>query len=202
VFALQEALTAAQATITTLVSAHNTNEAAITEAQRSADAAIALAQRPSMESGTAVGGSPSGGGGDALPGGGDGGAAAEGFAAGLPTGHDSGGELTALRAGQILGGTANEWASLANGEATQAARDAHQEELLLRMIWHLNNAGFQAGRQQNPSGAISVDKLTVIVDGVLRAYDMFTGGAYSDPIGIHVIEVAPPNQVADPGTPD
>ena len=30
------------------------------------------------------------------------------------------------------------------------------------MIWHLRLAGFQAGRQKNPSGAISDDKLTII----------------------------------------
>lgn len=197
---LEGRLQQAQTTITTLVAAHNTNEAAITQAQRSADQALALAQRPTSGGGTVVG--TPGDGGDALPGGGDGGAAAEGFAASLPTGHDSGGSLTALRAGQIAGGTGNEWAALANAAPSQAVRDANQEELLLRMIWHLNTAGFQAGRQQNPSGAISVDKLTVIVDGVLRAYDMFTGGAFSDPIGLHMIEVAPPVQVADPGTPD
>ena len=38
------------------------------------------------------------------------------------------------------------------------------------MIWHLHLAGFQAGRQRNPSGAISIDKLTIVhqrrVEGV------------------------------------
>jgi len=46
-------------------------------------------------------------------------------------------------------------------------------ELLRRAIWHLHLAGYQSGRQRNPSGAISNDKLTIAIDGAWRAYDIF-----------------------------
>ena len=42
------------------------------------------------------------------------------------------------------------------------------------MIWHLKLAGFEAGRQKNPSGAISGDKLTVFLEGKWVAYDCFS----------------------------
>jgi hypothetical protein len=137
-----------------------------------------------------------------LPGGGDGGEMAQGFAAALPTGHDAGGELTPTRAGQIVGGTVNEWIALTAAAPTQAVRDANQLELLLRMIWHLRLAGFSAGRQRNPSGATSGDKLTVVVNGVLRAYDVFQGVAFGDALPVHILEVTPAAMLDDPGTAD
>jgi hypothetical protein len=102
----------------------------------------------------------------------------------------------------LICGTGNEFSALKNATATQAQRDANQEELLLRMIWHLKQGGFSAGRQQNPSGAISGDKLTVVVDAVLRAYDVFPGVAFSAPLTTQMLEVAPPVMVDVPGTPD
>jgi hypothetical protein len=42
----------------------------------------------------------------------------------------------------------------------------------------------------------------VVVDGVLRAYDVFSGGPPSDPVSTHMNEVAPPVMVADAGIPD
>lgn len=284
VFALQEALTAAQATITSLVSASNTNETAVSTAQKSADQALSLAQTPTT-------GNPSGPTPVSPPAGSPGsqtnpiiamssdpakiaasvrlslqsygigfdptndqywidkastvaqfsngkwylgwnaywheranptntgsadpnlgdlpspletdqGQAAAGFAAAPATGHDGGGALSAFRAGQILGGTATEWAALGAAAGSQAIRDANQEQFLRRMIWHLNNAGFTAGRQMNPSMVLSADKLTVTVDGTLRAYDMFTGPPFTMALGVHVLEVFPANQVADAGIPD
>ena len=118
------------------------------------------------------------------------------------TGHDTGGPLNAVRAGQLVCGTGNEFSALKNPVATSAIRQANLEELLRRMIWHLQQGGFTAGRQQNPSGVISQDKLTVIVDGVLRAYDVFSGGPPSDPVTTHMDEVAPPVMVSDAGIPD
>lgn len=195
---LEARLTAAQATITTLVAGHNTNEIAIAEATRKATTALALAQVPGRAPTSDTG---NGGNGD-LPGGGDGGAGNVGCSAAGATGHDTGGLLNAIRAGQIVCGTGNEFSALKNPVATLAEREANLEELLRRMIWHLQLAGFSAGRQRNPSGVISKDKLTVVVDDVLRAYDVFGGVDPSDPVPTQMSEVAPPEKVDDLGIPD
>lgn len=201
VFALQEQLTAASGTIDALMTATNANSADVATALTKAQQALAERQVASAGEDTdAVApnepGSP-------LPGGGDGGAVAEGIAAGLPTGHDTGGVLSGVRAGQIIGGTANEWAALRNVTATVAERQANAEALLLRIIWHLKQAGFSAGRQRNPSGLISPDKLAVEVDGVIRAYDLFI--SYDDnTIAMQVAgnEVPGAQLVDDAGLPD
>ena len=71
------------------------------------------------------------------------------------------------------------------------------------MIWHLQLAGFQAGRQRNPSGVLSNDKLTVFADGAWHAYDVFNDlGAPGVPMKVQFWEVTPPNYFADPGIPD
>jgi hypothetical protein len=198
IFALQEQLTAAQATITSLVSGHNTNETNITTATRHATAALAQAAASQAAADTA-GGAGAGG----LPGGGDKGKFQEGIDAGLPTGHDSGGLLTAVRGGQILGGVSNEFIALRNPTATVDARLVNAEELLMRIIWHLLQAGFTVGKQRNPSGLLSRDKLAIEVDAVLRVYDIFV--SFDDnTIQLQVAgnEVPLPVLVAEAGTPD
>ena len=70
------------------------------------------------------------------------------------------------------------------------------------MIWHLQLAGFQSGRERNPSGAISGDKLTVVADGAWHVYDVWTLGGAGRPISVIFYEVFPPNPVADGGIPD
>lgn len=202
VFALTEQLTAAQATITSLVGASNANEAAVTKAQRSADMALSISQTEE----TTVPGGPGGDGGggeEPLPGGGDGGDGNEGCAAGLPDGHDTGGLLTAIRAGQLVCGTGNEFSALRNPTGSGEERDANAEELIRRCIWHLRQGGFSAGRQQNPSGLLSKDKLTVVVDEVLRAYDCFIGkGDFANQMQMAMNEVGPAVMVDDEGIPD
>jgi hypothetical protein len=111
------------------------------------------------------------------------------------------GELTAYRAGLIIGGTANEYPALVAVAADQATRDANQLELLLRTIWHLNQAGFTAGRQRNPSGLLSQDKIAVVEAGVTRAFDVYTG-TFDVVMTVQALQVAPANLVADSGTPD
>ncbi len=76
-------------------------------------------------------------------------------------------------------------------------------DLLRRTIWHLRHAGFEAGRQKNPSGAISGDKLTVFADGGWHAVDIFYDyGAPGVPIKVIFLEVFPASPVADEGVPD
>lgn len=197
IFDLEERLAASQATIKTLVDGQNATEAKLQVVDRHANEALAVTQDP--EKTTAEGGGED----EELPGGGDGGAGAEGCATAGADGHDGGGTLSAERAGQIVCGTGAEFPALLVATATIEERDDNAEELMLRAVWHLRQAGFEAGRQQNPSGLLSRDKLTVIVDGVTRAYDIFQGkGDFATPMTTQMLEVAPPVMVDDPGTPD
>jgi hypothetical protein len=198
VFSLEERLQAAQTTIASLVGAANDNETSVVAAQQAADDALALSQRPGEESGSDV---PTPGGG--LPGGGDGGGGQTGCAAGLPSGHDSGGLLTAIRAGQLVCGTGNEWAVLRNPTPDLPTRESNAEELLRRMIWHLQQGGFTAGRQRNPSNLISKDKLTVVVDGFTRVYDVFTSyDTFTIQMQTQMFEIGGANMVSDAGIAD
>ncbi len=131
----------------------------------------------------------------------DGGETARGVADAGGDGDIGTGETTAYRAGLIIGGTAHEYPALVAIVADEATFDANRVELLLRTIWHLNQAGFTAGRQRNPSGILSTDKLAVIESGVTRAFDCYTG-TFTAGMTVQAIQVSPPNLVADPGTPD
>jgi hypothetical protein len=132
----------------------------------------------------------------------DGGATAAGVAAAPATGHPAGAyDGSANRAGLIIGGTAHEWPALIAITADQAARDANMETLLRRMVWHLILDGYTAGRQRNPSGIVSLDKLCVVEAGTLRCFDVFTG-VYTAPMTVQAIQVSPANLVIDAGIPD
>lgn len=129
--------------------------------------------------------------------------AQHGFGAAGVTGHVSGVvPLTAFVAGQIIGGTATEFPALFKAFTNDAAAAVATEEYTLRVIWHLQQAGFTAGRQRNPSGLISKDKITVFLGGVYKAYDISSGSAARVAMVAHIIGVGPANYVADPGTPD
>ena len=77
------------------------------------------------------------------------------------------------RAEQVVNATASEFAGLTAARGSEAEAQAAATELLRRVIWHLRHAGFDAGRQKNPSGAISGDKLTMFADGAWHAVDIF-----------------------------
>ena len=198
IFDLEERLQARATDISNLIDGHNKNERMIEDVESTARLALTQGPLPTVPG---VGG---GTGGEAPPpGGDDGGEAQSGCSAGLPSGHDSGGLLTAIRAGQIVCGTGNEWIALRNPTADLATRLSNAEELLLRIIWHLRLAGFQAGRQRNPSNLISGDKITVVVNGVLRAYDIFINlDGFTIQMGMHMGEVFPANMVDTTGTAD
>jgi hypothetical protein len=117
--------------------------------------------------------------------------------------HVGPGPLAAWRAEQVVNATANEFAYLLVPRATSDEKIAASAELLRRMIWHLQHAGFQAGRQRNPSGAISNDKLTVFADGTWREYDVFFD-MDNPSVATKVIfyEIFAANHVPDGGIPD
>jgi len=117
--------------------------------------------------------------------------------------HVAAGPLTSARAQQAVFATSNEFAYLKAPRSTGAQAGAAAEELLRRTIWHLRLAGYQSGRQRNPSGAISNDKLTIAIDGAWRAYDIFMDyGAPGVTMRVIFKEVFPPNSVADSGISD
>lgn len=117
--------------------------------------------------------------------------------------HIGFGPPTTARAQQVVFATSNEFAHLRAPRATRAQAEAAAAELLRRTIWHLRLAGYQSGRQKNPSGAISNDKLTIAIDGAWRSYDIFMDyGAPGTTMRVIFKEVFPPNSVADAGIPD
>lgn len=117
--------------------------------------------------------------------------------------HVGPGPLAGWRAEQVVRATADEFAHLLAPRATDAEAVAQSEELLRRMIWHLQHAGFQAGRQRNPSGAISNDKLTVFADNAWHAFDVFYDyGVAHQQTQVIFYEVFPPNMLPDGGIPD
>ena len=105
-------------------------------------------------------------------------------------------------AGKIICGTGNEYPALADVAVDQPTRDANTEELLGRMIWHLQQHGFIAGKQQNPSGTTSGDKIAFVVDGIEVAYDVFSLNPFDQPIGVHMIPVSPAHLIPDGGVSD
>jgi hypothetical protein len=102
----------------------------------------------------------------------------------------------------IVCGTAHEFSSLLLPVVDQPTRDANVLELLGRMIYHLQLAGFAAGKQRNPSGLVSTDKLTVQQGTTWWAYDVFSLVPFDQPLSTQMIPVGGANTVADGGIPD
>lgn len=145
------------------------------------------------------GGGGGGGGGD--NGGGGGGGGSNGGCRAGSQGHQTGSKDVGL-AEDIVRGTANEYPCLTavfntEGEALDAA-----EQLLRRMIWHLQLAGFGSARQKNPSGLISKDKLNINIAGKWHTYDVFRLGYAHVASSVTFNEVTPPNPQTDGGIPD
>jgi hypothetical protein len=152
---------------------------------------------------------PSGGGTPGEPpppgGGGGGGGTGSGSCADSPgTGHyDPGGPLTNERARKICCGTGDEWSNLRVPTTDLATRESNAEQLTRRVIWHLNQGGFTAGRQQNPSLAISKDKLAIVISGETRAFDIYSDyDAWTNTLRMQWSEVFPAVLVADAGIAD
>lgn len=116
------------------------------------------------------------------------------------------GPLTPGRAEQVVRATGQEFPQLLATFSSDAAATDAAEELLLRTIWHLQLAGFQAARQQNPSGLISNDKLCIYVGygtySQWTAYDIFSLGYANVPTTVHFVEISGANPISDPGLAD
>lgn len=117
--------------------------------------------------------------------------------------HVGPGPLSEDRAKQVVFATSKEYPYLTTARNTEDESRAAALELLRRMIWHLKLAGFQAGRQKNPSGAISGDKLTVFLDGKWEAYDVFSSvGTPGRATPVIFLYVGSGNTIPDEGIPD
>jgi hypothetical protein len=197
IFDLQDQLKAAQTNLTNIAGAVNTMNGNLDQTTQLAKQAYALAQSP--DTSPPLPGDPPSGGDPPCP---DDGQAGAGVMAAGPDGHPGVVPLDAFSAGLVIGGTAHEYPLLLAPTIDQPTRDAFMEELLLRMIWHLQQVGFTAGRQRNPSLAISKDKLTVNLGGEAVAYDVFQGVSYTEALPVKADRVCPADYVADPGTPD
>lgn len=118
------------------------------------------------------------------------------------SGHVPPGPLTADRAQQVVFATAAEFPRLTAVFPTDQQASNAATELLLRMIWHLHLAGYQAGRQRNPSGLISGDKLTILINGGWHAYDVMSLGFAGRATTVQFLEIGSPVYVPEPGIPD
>jgi len=197
VMAMEETLTAQASTIQQQAGTIQTLQTQVTRTARDArEALITAGQAVGVE-----GVSGGGGGGGGCP---DDGLFAAGVAAAPATGHPAGGlPLDAQTAGKIVGGTGQEFSSLLAATVNLAARESNADALIRRMIWHLNQYGFVAGRQQNPSGLISKDKVAVTIGGTAFAYDVLSSlNAYTVPMTVTGGRVCPANLQSDAGLPD
>lgn len=192
VFQLQEELNAANTNIQNLITGTNQVNETSKEALSKATNALVTAGEEVL-----VPGEP----GQDCP---DDGQAANGVSNAYATGHPGGVvPLSAFEMGKIIGGTANEFPLLLAPTGDLPTREAFAEEMLERMIWHLQLAGFTAGRQRNPSSLISKDKLTADTDGETKAYDIFIGlSEFTVAMGVTAGRVCPADYVATGGTAD
>jgi hypothetical protein len=117
--------------------------------------------------------------------------------------HVAAGPTSYERAAAVVFATAGEFPWLSAPYPTDGQAVAASEELLRRTIWHLQLAGFQSGRQRNPSGAISNDKLTIVIEGAWRAYDIFMDyGVAGKTTRVIFLELGSGNPIPDSGIPD
>lgn len=117
-------------------------------------------------------------------------------------GHTPPGAVDTTQALAVVNATAAEYPNLVAVFSTDDAAVAAAQELLLRILWHLQIAGFNAGRQRNPSGLLSNDKITIFLGAAWHAYDIFTLGYAGHATTVHLFEVSAPNSVPDPGIAD
>jgi hypothetical protein len=192
----QSALSAAQATIDEQTASLTALRKKVTLIEAPAGT---IQPTPMPEGGSVEPGGSEGG----VPGDVDDGQGAQGCSQAGSNGHvDATLPRNMVTAGMIICGTAVEWAVLMDPAPDETTREAEAEQMLGRMIWHLNTQGYIAGRQRNPSGLISKDKLTVQIDGVFRAYDVLSLNPAPDYMTSHCIQVFPADYVVDGGIPD
>lgn len=147
-----------------------TTVANLSTGQNQLTAAVQQSRAQGQRTATTVsggGGGGTGGGGDS---GTDNGQGAAGFNSAGPNGDiGTGHPLTPLTAGQVIGGTDNEFPALLAIAADQPTRMANNDQLLSRIIWHLTQAGFVASHYTISSNPYVV-VIDALVDGLPAVY--------------------------------
>ncbi len=208
IYALEDQLVNAQTALAQQADTIATQQAQLSSTSKKADEALLSVGTPvEVDPSTAIVPGPGGN-----QGGTDDGMGAQGCSAALDDGHVApGSPLTAITAGMVVCGVAREIGAGWSGPALRAVtvdlatRQANANELIERIVWHLQQAGFGAGRQNNSATGVRIsnDKITVLIDGVYRAYDVM--GAYDDfttPIQMRMGQVFPANYFATAGIAD
>jgi hypothetical protein len=205
---LSDQLLTAQTTIAEQADTISAQQAQISSTTRKAEEALLTAGQPVDIVPTIIT-TPGPGGSE---GGTDDGLGAQGCSVALDDGHvPPGSPLTAITAGMVVCGVAREIGAGWSGPALRAVtadlatRQANAEELIERIVWHLQQVGFTSGRQNNSATGVRIsnDKITVEIAGVMRAYDCM--GAYDDftsTIQMRMGEVFPARYIASTGIAD
>ncbi len=199
---LEGLITAANTTITAQAATLATLQTQQAKTELKASEALITAGQQVGITGTPVGTTGPGG----TAGGTDDGFGAQGCSEALDDGHvPPGSPLTAVTAGMIVCGTGREYSALKAVTVDLATRQTNANELIERMVWHLLQAGFEAGRQNNSATGVRIsnDKITVKIDGSYRAYDVM--GSYDDfttPIQTRMGQVFPARYIASAGIAD
>jgi len=103
----------------------------------------------------------------------------------------------------LINGCAEEFPHTVAVYGSESEAEGYAEELLLRIIWHLKLAGFDAAQQRNPSGAISKDKMNIFIRNTWRTYDIFALGVAGRPTTLTGLgQVRPENPVFSDGIAD
>jgi hypothetical protein len=199
---LSDQLLTAQTTIAEQADTIDAQQAQIASTTRKAEEALLTAGQPvDIVPPTVIVPGPGG-----SQGGSDDGFGSQGCSEALDDGHVApGSPLTAVTAGMIVCGTGREYSALKAITVDLATRQTNAEELIRRMVWHLQQAGFTAGRQNNSATGtrISNDKITVEINGAFRAYDVL--GSYDDFTAVlqtRMGQVFPARYIADSGIAD
>lgn len=153
---------------------------------------------------------PGGGGGGNQPPppptGGDGGQGNLGCSEAGANGHlDPGYPITPESCGKIICGTGNEFPALLAIAVDQPTRDANQSELLDRMVWHMNLAGFPCSRYPTTNGRPWILLFNVGADQYAYRVIDYAAGNFTVPYTtLMVFAGRTPNSTTTPdgGTPD
>jgi hypothetical protein len=151
VFDHEARLQATEGTAATLVEAANDHQRQISLADHKADEALAGSQTTALEIKAGGGGGVGGGGGGGKD---DLGLGAEGCSAAGATGHlTEPFDKTVTSAGKVVCGVGNEFPALLGPTPDYPTRLANREQLMERIVWHLNQNGFPASRYGTPGTA-------------------------------------------------
>jgi hypothetical protein len=201
VFDHEARLQATEGTSATLVTAANDHQDQITLADHKADEALAASQMSTTEKAVIATGTT-----DSDLGLGDKGCGEAGSSG------DITGTQTVETAGKIICGVGNEFPALLAPASNQIQRNNNRDQLLDRMIWHLNQAGIPAAHYPTPNGrpyillldALAADGSSPVRQYAYRVLD-YAVDDYTKPyttLMVYSGQTVGTTTTPDPGIPD